>query len=116
MKELVCIVCPRGCRLTIDEEFNVSGNKCNRGKIYAVNELTNPTRMLTSTIKVNNGEICLVPVVTKEPIPKDKIFDIMEEINKVSVNAPVAVGDIIIKNVLNLGVDIVATRDIKEMK
>lgn len=116
MKELVCIVCPRGCRLTIDEKFNVSGNKCNRGKIYAINELTNPKRMLTSTCKVNNGEIRLVPVVTKEPIPKDRIFDVMNEINKTSVNAPVAVGDIIIKNVLNLSVDIVATRDIKEIK
>lgn len=116
MKELVCIVCPRGCRLSVDENFNVTGNACNRGPKYAIDELTNPKRMLTSTVKVINGEINLVPVVTKNPIPKDKVFEVMNEINKIKIKAPVFVGDVIISNVLNLGVDIVATRDVKESK
>lgn len=116
MKELVCIVCPRGCRLSVDENLNVTGNACNRGPKYAIDELTNPKRMLTSTVKVIDGEINLVPVVTKNPIPKDKIFEVMNEINKIKIKAPVLVGDVIISNVLNLGVDIVATRDVKESK
>ena len=116
MKELVCIVCPRGCRLSVDENFNVTGNACNRGPKYAIDELTNPKRMLTSTVKVIDGEINLVPVVTKNPIPKDKVFEVMNEINKIKIKAPVFVGDVIISNVLNLGVDIVATRDVKESK
>lgn len=114
MKELICIVCPKGCRLKIDENLNVTGNGCNRGIEYGINELTNPTRMLTSTVIVLNGELSRVSVVTSKPIPKNKIFDVMNEINKVKVSAPIYVKDVIIKDVLGLGVDIIATRDIKE--
>jgi CxxC motif-containing protein len=114
MKELICIVCPKGCHLKIDENLNVTGNGCNRGIEYGINELTNPTRMVTSTVVVLGGELSRCSVVTSKPIPKNKIFDVMNEINKVKVNAPIYVKDVIIKDVLNLGVDIIATRDIKE--
>lgn len=112
MKELICIVCPKGCRLKVDDNFNVTGNGCVRGIKYAKDELTNPTRMLTSTVSVTGGTITRLPVATSNPIPKDKIMDVMNEINKVVVSAPVFVKDVIIKNVLNLDVDVVATRDI----
>ena len=112
MKELICIVCPKGCHLKIDENLNVTGNGCKRGIKYGVEELTNPTRMVTSTVVVVNGEIARLPVVTSKPIPKDKIMDIMKEINKVRVEAPIYVKDVIISNALGLGVDIVATREV----
>lgn len=113
MKELICIVCPKGCHLKVDDNFNVTGNGCARGIKYAKDELINPTRMLTSTVKVIGGELARVPVVTSNPIPKDKIMAVMEEINKALIKAPVFVKDVVISNVLGLGVDIVATREVK---
>lgn len=112
-KNLICIVCPKGCHLTIDENMNVSGNSCKRGEVYAKNEVTHPTRMITSTVKVVGGSLERVSVATSAPIPKEEIFNVMSEINKVSVKAPVSIKDVIIKNVLGLGVDIVATRNVK---
>ena len=111
-KELICIVCPKGCHLTIDEKMNVTGNGCNRGIKYGIDELTNPTRMVTSTVVIVNGTIPRLPVATSKPIPKNKIMAVMEEINKVNVQAPVYVKEVIISNVLGLGVDIVSTRDV----
>ena len=112
MKELTCIVCPRGCRLQIDDDMNVTGNFCPRGKIYAVNELTHPVRIITSSVRVTNREDLLVSVKTSDAIPKEKIFEAMEEINKTIVHAPIKIGDIVIKNILGLDVNIVATKDI----
>ena len=114
MKELICIVCPKGCHLKVDDNLNVTGNACARGVKYGIDELTNPTRMLTSTVVIVNGEIPRLPVVTSAPIPKDKIMDVMNEINKLTVEAPIYVKDIVISNVLDLGVDIVATRDVNK--
>lgn len=112
MKELTCIVCPRGCRLFIDDELNVTGNSCPRGAIYAKDELTNPKRMITSFVRVKNRENTVASVKTSSSIPKAMIFEVMEEINKVGVNAPTHIGDIAIKNVLNTGVDILITKNI----
>ena len=113
MKELTCIICPRGCRLTIDDKMNVTGNFCPRGKEYAISELTNPVRTITSSIRVLNREDTLVSIKTSGPIPKEKIFDVMEEINKIGVNAPTNIGDIAKKDILGLGVDIIITKNIK---
>lgn len=112
MKELICIICPRGCRLEVDDNLNVTGNSCPRGVIYAKNELTHPTRTLTSTVRVISKEEALLPVKSKDPLPKEKIFAAMEIINRTCVKAPIEIGDVIIKDILNLGVDIVATKDI----
>ncbi len=112
MKEFICIVCPRGCHLKVDDNMNVTGNTCPRGKVYALNEITNPTRMITSTVAIESTELKRLPVMTSMPIPKGKIFDVMEEINKVRIKAPVKIGDVIIKNVLGLESDIIATRNI----
>ena len=111
-KELTCIVCPRGCRLTIDDNLNVTGNSCPRGAQYAKDEMTNPKRMITSIVRVKNRENMMVSVKTSQSIPKGKIFEVMAEIEKVSVNAPVHIGDIVIKDVLGTGSDIVATKKI----
>ena len=113
MVELICITCPRGCHLKVDENLNVTGNMCPRGAAYAKAELTHPVRMVTSTVAVDSLTQARLPVKTKEPIPKELIFKIMEEIEKVSVKAPIKIGDVIIRNVLGTGVDIVATKNIE---
>ncbi|MCR5505460.1 MAG: DUF1667 domain-containing protein [Bacilli bacterium] len=113
MKEMTCIICPRGCRLTVDDNMNVSGNFCPRGKAYAISELTNPVRTITSSVRVINREDLLCSVKTSGPVPKGKIFDVMEEINKLGVEAPTHIGDIVLCNILGLGVDVVITKCIK---
>lgn len=112
MKELTCIVCPRGCRLTIDDDLNVTGNSCPRGALYAKDELTNPKRMITTFMRVKNRKDCVVSVKTSSSVPKGMIFDVMNEINKVGVDAPTHIGEVAIKNILNLGVDILITKNI----
>lgn len=111
-KELTCINCPMGCSLTvtIDSEITVKGNNCMRGEVYAKNEITNPTRIVTSTINVLNGK--RVSCKTSKPISKNKIFDVMGEIKKARVEAPIKIGDVLIKNVCDTNVDIVATKNI----
>ncbi len=112
MTELICIVCPRGCHLSVDENLNVTGNTCKRGETYGKNEVTNPVRVLTSTVKIEGGVIARLPVKTSVPVPKGRIFDVMTEINKVCAHAPVAINDVLIPNVLGLGADVVATREV----
>lgn len=115
-RELVCIVCPKGCRLEIDLEngdFRVSGNECVRGERYGVKELTHPTRVLTSTVKLEGSDIDRLPIVSKGEIPKDKLFEAMEVIHAVVVRAPIKMGCIIVENLLDTGVDIVAARTIE---
>ena len=112
MKELTCIVCPRGCRLRIDDDMNVTGNACPRGEKYAINELTNPTRTVTSSIRVSNRPYTLVSVKTDKPVPKDKMFDVMKEIDKLSIEAPTRIGQVVLANVLGTDSNIVITKDI----
>ena len=117
VKNLTCINCPMGCPLTIEMEgeqvIQVSGNTCKRGEIYARKEVTNPTRIVTTTVKVTNGTSGMVSVKTKEDIPKGKIFDCVKALKNVQVEAPVHIGDVIADNIAETGVDIVATRNIE---
>lgn len=114
-KELICICCPKGCHLKVNiDEEKVTGNSCKRGIEYGINEVTNPLRVITTTAKVKNGVLPVVPVKTKEPIPKDLNFKCIKEINEITVNAPIKLGDVIISNVLGTGVDIVACRNVEE--
>ena len=114
MTDLICIVCPKGCHLKVDEEngYKVTGNGCPRGAVYGEKELVNPTRVITSTVRVEAETARRVPVQTNGDIPKGKIYDIMDELTKVTAKAPVNVGDVVIKDVLGLGVDIVATKKV----
>ena len=111
-KQLICIACPIGCHLEIDIEndLKVTGNQCKRGITYGQKELTNPTRILTSTVIIRNGIYKRIPVKTDGEIPKGKIFDVMSELNSVIVTSPVKMGEIIIENVCNTGINIVASR------
>ena len=114
MKELICITCPKGCHLKIDEEndYAVTGNACPRGAEYGKNELKNPKRVITSTVKTNSAEYCRCPVKTNGAIPKDKMFEIMEMLDDVELNTPIRTGDIVIKNLFDTGVDIVTCKEI----
>ena len=115
MRELVCIVCPRGCTMRIDEkdgETVVTGNTCKRGEKFAVSEMTERRRTICSTVRTSFAAVPVLPVRVSDEIPKDRIFDVMAEINKVCVNGRVRRGEPVIKNVLGLGVDVIATSDI----
>ena len=115
-RELICIGCPMGCPLKVEMEngevVSVSGNTCKRGDVYARKEVTNPTRIVTSSVIVEGGSLAAVSVKTKEDNHKRKIFDIMKELKGVKVNAPVHIGDVILSNVAGTGVDIIATKNV----
>ena len=115
-KELICIGCPLGCMITVGMEngevVSVTGNTCKRGDAYVRKEVTNPTRIVTSTVCVKGGELAMVSVKTKEDIPKDRIGDCIDALKGVEVEAPVAIGDVIVGNILGLGVDVVATKNV----
>ena len=112
MKELVCIVCPKGCRLHVDEEngFAVTGNSCPRGAAYGKNEIQNPTRVLTSTVRLNGGAYRRCPVKTDRAIPKGKLLDVMEALNDVELSSPVSIGQVALENVCGTGANVVVTK------
>ena len=115
-RRLICIGCPMGCPLVVTmdggEVVGVTGNTCKRGEIYGRKEVTNPTRIVTSTVRVSGGSIDMVSVKTKEDIPKGKIFDCVKALKNVEVEAPVHIGDVIMKDVAGTGVDVVATKNV----
>ncbi len=116
MKELVCIVCPRGCELTISDELVVTGNKCPRGEGYAKKEMISPTRTVTSTVRIIGSTISNVPVKTDKEVAKEKIFDLLRVIKECEVQAPVKLGDILIEKPLGMDVNIIATRSIDTIR
>ena len=117
MTELVCIVCPKGCRLQVDEQngFTVTGNDCPRGEAYGKKELTNPTRVITSTVRIEGAAYKRLPVKTDAEIPKGAIFDAMQILNEITVQAPIKTGAVVASNILALGVNFVATRDMERV-
>lgn len=115
-RELTCIGCPLGCAVAVEIEengqiVNVTGNTCKRGDDYARKEVTNPTRIVTSTVRVEGGTSDMVSVKTKTDIPKNKIFACMEGLKGVCVKAPVHIGDVIVENIAGTGVNVVATKE-----
>jgi CxxC motif-containing protein len=117
-KELTCIGCPMGCTLLVelceDGEIKVLGNSCKIGEVYAVKECTNPTRIVTTTVLVSDGIYPTVSVKTERDISKSKIFDCIKELKNIVIEAPVHIGDVIYEDILNTGINIVATRNIKK--
>ena len=115
-RTLTCIICPNGCELEIayegDQILSVTGNKCPKGAEYAEQEIKNPMRTIASSVNLVGGSMPLVSVRVNDPIPKAKIMDVMEAIRKTTVTAPVKIGDVVIADVLGLGVDVVATRNV----
>lgn len=116
MKEMICIVCPMGCHLQVDDsnldDIKVTGNTCLRGPKYAREECTCPKRMVTSVVKVSGGEIAMASVKTSDSIKKELIFEALETLKDVVVEAPVKIGDVVVKDVLGTGVDFIATKNV----
>lgn len=115
-RNLICIGCPMGCPLVVTMEHgemvSVEGNTCKRGAVYGRKEVTNPARIVTSTVKVTGGSISVVSVKTREDIPKEKIFDCVKALKEIEVAAPVHIGDVVLRDVAGTGVDVVATRNV----
>jgi len=118
IRELVCISCPVGCMLTISmdkEDVQVMGHQCKLGVRYAEKEVTNPSRMLTTSIKILNGKeasYMMLPVKTSAEVPKDRLLDCLKVIKSLKLTSPVDFGEIVVENILDLGVDVIATRQL----
>ncbi len=112
-RNLICIICPRGCALTVEGEkdnLTVTGNACPKGKQYAIDECTHPTRTVTSIVRVANREDTMVSVKTAAPIPKENIFDVMAKIRAAEVDAPIEAGTVILSDIY--GTEVIATKTI----
>ena len=116
-RKMTCIVCPTGCQLEVeknaDGKLSIIGFQCRRGEVYAENEITDPRRVLTTTVKIRNASLPLLPVRTTEAIPKELLAKAMEILAQVEVAAPVKTGDVIVTNLLDTGIDVIASRDMK---
>lgn len=111
VRELTCIVCPKGCPLKVDLEngavANVAGHTCPRGKQYAIDECTHPMRTITTTVRATDGSV--VPVKTATTVPKELMLDCMKEINNAVLSLPAHIGDVVIANILGTGADVIVT-------
>ena len=115
-RTFTCIVCPNGCEIETEYEgtqvFSVTGNLCPKGKTYVTQELVDPRRTIATSVRVLNGTMPLTSVRLTNAVPKDRIFDVMDEINRQTLTAPVRIGDVVIANVLGLGSDVIVTKNI----
>lgn len=116
-REIICIVCPRGCQLEVTKDDNskgykVKGNQCMRGEEYGMKEVSNPTRVLTTTVKLKNAHLKRLPVRADAPISKELIISCMKELNHLEVQAPVKAGTILVQNILNTGANVISARSI----
>ena len=115
-RTFTCIVCPNGCEIETEYEgtqvLSVTGNLCPKGKTYVTQELVDPRRTIATSVRVLNGTMPLTSVRLTNAIPKDRIFDVMDEINRQTLTAPVRIGDVVIANVLGLGSDVIVTKNI----
>ncbi len=118
VKVIRCIVCPTGCQIKViskDSEISFEGYACKRGLEYAEQEYYEPKRILTTTIRVEDGFLPLIPVRSNIPILKDKLRDALNEVAQIEVKAPIKMGDILIENILELDVNIIASRDLAKI-
>ena len=115
-RTFTCIVCPNGCEIEAEYEgtevLSVTGNLCPKGKTYVVQELVDPRRTIASSVRVTDGTLPLASVRLTQPIPKDRIFDVMKVINGAELTAPTHIGDVVFKNVLGLGSDVIVTKNV----
>lgn len=114
MTNLICITCPKGCHLSVDEKngYTVTGNACPRGAEYGKNELLHPVRVITSTVRIEGAALSRLPVKTDKPLPKDKMFDCMAFLNTITAQSPITVGQVLAEHILGTEVNIVATKNL----
>ena len=119
IKELICVNCPMGCRLHVEMEgkqiLSITGNTCPRGKAYAEQECIRPERILTTTVRIQNGTHRVLPVITDKAIPLDQIMEAMEEARKISLEAPVKEGDVIVSHILGTDANLIASRSMDKI-
>ncbi len=115
---IICITCPMGCRLDVTLEegkvVSVEGQACKRGLIYAQDEINDPRRVVTTTVRILNGLHPLLPVYTERPFPKHQIFPLLQELRRITVKAPVYAGQVILTDALGTGINVLASRDMPE--
>ena len=112
-RKITCIICPRGCAMTAEiqgETVTVTGNTCPKGEEYAINECTNPVRTVTATVRVDNRRDIMVSVKTENPVPKGSMADVMAALRKITVQAPIHIGDVVLEDVFST--KIVATKEV----
>lgn len=117
-REIICILCPMGCKVNVEikdgEVVKIENAGCERGRDYAVQEIEYPVRDFFTTIRVDGGRIPMLSVRSTEPVPKNMLVACASELAKIVVSAPIRLGDIIVSNMLNLGIDVIATKDIEK--
>lgn len=117
-RTFTCIVCPNGCEIEAEYEgstvLSVSGNLCPKGKSYVTQELVDPRRTIATSVRVLGGTLPLTSVRLTQAIPKNRIFDVMDEINRQTLTAPVHIGDVVVKNILGLDSDVIVTKNIEK--
>ncbi|MDI9540736.1 MAG: DUF1667 domain-containing protein [Bacillota bacterium] len=113
MIELICIGCPKGCRLSVDEnkDYAVSGHSCQIGVEYGRSEVLNPTRVLTTTVKIENAIHNSLPVKSSKPLAKDKLIEVVKALKDIKVKSPIKMNEVIVENILDTGIDIISTRE-----
>ncbi len=114
-KEIRCIICPTGCLVHVENvngELIIEGHSCKRGEVYARDEFIAPKRIITTTMRVENGFLPLIPVRSNSAIPKERLHATLREIAKMKVKAPIKMGDVLIENVLGLEINIIASRSL----
>ena len=120
-KEIICVICPNSCRLTVSEEkdtkeIKVEGHLCPRGKKYGISEYSNPVRMLITTMRIEDGKLPIIPIRSTEAIPKSLLLDAVKIVNEEHCIAPIKMGEILIDNILNTGISVVASRNLDKIK
>lgn len=114
-EEMICITCPMGCTIEVTHEgttvLNVDGNTCKRGEEYVKRELVDPRRMVATTVRVKDGVHPLVPVYTEAAFPKPRIFELLDELRKVEIDAPVKMGQVVLANALDTEINVLASRE-----
>lgn len=116
-KKFTCIVCPVSCNLAVEEcegILTVTGNQCKRGAKFGEDEYKRPKRMLTTTVKITGGNVGRLPVISRDEVPKERLFELVELLYELTVKSPVYRGDVILENIGDTGIDILATRTIKQ--
>lgn len=118
-RNFTCIICPNGCNIEAaiadDGQIEVSGNKCPRGREYVLQELTDPRRTISSTVRIEGAMLPLCSVRLDRPVPKKEIFKVMAEINKVTIQAPSHIGDVVIENVCGLDANVIVTKNLDKI-
>lgn len=117
-KNFICICCPIGCDINVekvDDKYNIRFNKCSRGEEYVLKEIINPTRVLTTTVKIKKSNSVRLPVKSNNAISKELLFECMKILNRLEIEAPIKMNDILIKDILKSGVDIISTKSVKEI-